>query len=162
MVVLDITEPQYAPLTHWLFTISEIHPKSHQNYFEHNISFSCPIILKFCTDHSSCTAVFCAKFQNDWIIIEHKDKLFLEGFAYKMSFKWISSLALTPGYIEETINEARNPSSGAVYSTSLSGRQGISCTTSREHHCYENTDPTMMKIQWVDDFLIFALTRSGF
>ena len=28
--------------------------------------FSCPIVLKFCTEHGSYSAVLCAKFQNDW------------------------------------------------------------------------------------------------
>ena len=30
------------------------------------IHFSCLIILKFCTEHGSTTAVLCAKYQNDW------------------------------------------------------------------------------------------------
>ena len=41
--------------------------KSHVIVFDHNIRFSCPTVLKFCTEHSSDTAVLCAKFQNDWI-----------------------------------------------------------------------------------------------
>ena len=28
---------------------------------------SCPIVLIFCTEHSSITAVLCAKLQNDWV-----------------------------------------------------------------------------------------------
>ena len=31
-----------------------------------NISFSCSIVLKFCTEHDSNTAVLCVKFQNNW------------------------------------------------------------------------------------------------
>ena len=34
--------------------------------FVHNLNFNRPIILKFCTEHGSDTAVLCAKFQNDW------------------------------------------------------------------------------------------------
>ena len=40
--------------------------KWYANLVIHNIHFNCPIILKFCTEHGSITAVLCAKFQNDW------------------------------------------------------------------------------------------------
>ena len=48
---------------------SETHPKlkSREISFVHNVRFSCPIFLKFCTEHGSITAVLCAKFQNDWV-----------------------------------------------------------------------------------------------
>ena len=39
--------------------------KSCEIFFAHNICFIYPIILKFCTEHGSITAVLCAKFQND-------------------------------------------------------------------------------------------------
>ena len=39
--------------------------KSCEILFVHNLSFSSPIILKFCTEHGSITAVHCANFQND-------------------------------------------------------------------------------------------------
>ena len=43
-------------------------PKSREISFTHNLILSYQIILKFCTEHGSDTAVFCAKFQKDWII----------------------------------------------------------------------------------------------
>ena len=42
--------------------------KSHELSFVNNICLSGPIILKFCTEHDSDTVMFCAKFQEDWII----------------------------------------------------------------------------------------------
>ena len=39
--------------------------KSLKNSFAHNLICSCPIILKFCTEQGSDTAMLCAKFQND-------------------------------------------------------------------------------------------------
>ena len=39
--------------------------KSHETLFACNLSHRCPIILKFCTEHGSGTAMLCAKFQND-------------------------------------------------------------------------------------------------
>ena len=35
------------------------------NLFGHSINISWPIVSKFCTEHNSCTAVLCAKFEND-------------------------------------------------------------------------------------------------
>ena len=51
--------------------MSEIHPKLILNLnvmssFHMNCFLVCPIMLKFCTEHGSDTAMFCAKFQNDW------------------------------------------------------------------------------------------------
>ena len=40
--------------------------KSHGILFAHNPIISCPIILQFCTEHGSNTAVLCVKFQNHW------------------------------------------------------------------------------------------------
>ena len=34
--------------------------------FAHDLFLCRPIILKFCTEHGSDTAMLCAKFQNDW------------------------------------------------------------------------------------------------
>ena len=39
--------------------------KYHEISFGHNLLLSCQIILKFCTEHGSITAVLCANFQND-------------------------------------------------------------------------------------------------
>ena len=33
-----------------------------------------PIILQFCTEHGSITAMLCAKLQNDWAMKKNKDK----------------------------------------------------------------------------------------
>ena len=48
----------YPPKTHFKI-------KSHKILLVHNIHFSCQIILTFCTEHGSVTAMLCAKFQND-------------------------------------------------------------------------------------------------
>ena len=40
--------------------------QSCQNVFAYINFFSCPINLKFCTEHGSITAMLCAKSQNDW------------------------------------------------------------------------------------------------
>ena len=39
--------------------------KSREISLVHNIGVICPIVLQFCTEHGSYTAVLCAKFQND-------------------------------------------------------------------------------------------------
>ena len=44
--------------------------KSREIAFLHNISFSCPIVLKFCTEHGSDTAMLCAKNKTYWITNE--------------------------------------------------------------------------------------------
>ena len=41
-------------------------PKSREISFANILFISYPIVLKFCTEHGSDTAVLCAKFQNDW------------------------------------------------------------------------------------------------
>ena len=48
----------YPPQTH-------IKVKSRGISFVNNVHFNCPIVLKFCTEYGSITAVLCAKFQND-------------------------------------------------------------------------------------------------
>ena len=47
---------------------SETHlkPKSREISFAHNLLCGYPIVITFCTEHGSDTAVLCAKFQNDW------------------------------------------------------------------------------------------------
>ena len=52
--------------------LSETHfeLKSRENPFVHSIRFSCPIVLKFRTEHCSTTAVLCTRFQNDLITYE--------------------------------------------------------------------------------------------
>ena len=47
--------------------LSQTHIKSCENLFIHNSYFGCGFVLQFCTitQHSSDTAMLCAKFQND-------------------------------------------------------------------------------------------------
>ena len=40
--------------------------KSREKSFVHNIRSNNPIVLKYCTEHDSVTAVHWARFQNDW------------------------------------------------------------------------------------------------
>ena len=42
--------------------------KSCYIWFNHYINYHCSIILQFCTEHGSYTAVLCAKFVNNWTI----------------------------------------------------------------------------------------------
>ena len=42
-------------------------PKSREISFAYNLVFTWPIVLKFCIEHGSCTAVLCTKFRNDWL-----------------------------------------------------------------------------------------------
>ena len=44
--------------------LSDMH---HEVAFVHNLFCVCAIILQLCTEHGSITAVFCAKYQNDWV-----------------------------------------------------------------------------------------------
>ena len=68
---------------------SETHLKSKscKNSFALNSYLNWPNVLKFCTEHSSITAVLCAKFRNDWAIeTDVMDKLDFTRFEFKMSF----------------------------------------------------------------------------
>ena len=53
----------------------------------HNIHFSCPIILKFCTEHGSITAMLCAKFQNDWATVKY---VMGKKFSRDLNLWWVS------------------------------------------------------------------------
>ena len=68
----QIAITQVPGATHYntgiLFEIHLMH-KLHEIPFDDNIHSSCPIILKFCTEHGY-TAMLCAKFQNDQTIFE--------------------------------------------------------------------------------------------
>ena len=62
--------------------------------FVHNICFSCPIPLNFCSEHNSDTAMLCTKFHNDWVTekqVMGKQDFMKLGF--KMSFRQISYMA---------------------------------------------------------------------
>ena len=49
--------------------------------FLHDICFSCPNILQFCTEHDSDTTVLCAKFQDNWLLNE---------ISRDLSLRWVS------------------------------------------------------------------------
>ena len=69
--------------------------KFHKNSTSYNLFLSRPIILNFCTEHGSDTAVLCAKFQNDWttcrVVVEEWDFAKNE---IKRSFRGISVIAM--------------------------------------------------------------------
>ena len=52
----------------------------------HNIYLVCSIILKFCTEHDSITAVLCAKFQNDQVIAR---LVIGKWFLWDLSSRWV-------------------------------------------------------------------------
>ena len=82
---------------------SKIHlkPKSHEISFAHNLLLSYPIVLKFCTEDGSITALLlCEECQNDAISpMDVTDEWDLARFAFKMSFGQICYIAQPPGYI---------------------------------------------------------------
>ena len=43
---------------------TDLQLKSYEIAFAYNLLLSCQMVLKFCTEHGSITAVLCAKFQN--------------------------------------------------------------------------------------------------
>ena len=43
---------------------TDLQLKLYEIAFVHNLLLSCQMVLKFCTEHGSITAVLCAKFQN--------------------------------------------------------------------------------------------------
>ena len=66
-----------------------------------NISFAWCIILKFCTEHGSNTAMLCAKFENytsiaKWLIDRHD----LERFELKTDFGRIWCIVTSPEFLE--------------------------------------------------------------
>ena len=71
--------------------------KSRKISFVHNSHIEFPIILKFCTEHGSTTAVLCAKFQNYWTIkTDVMDERDFTRFEFKMLFGQISHIAHGP------------------------------------------------------------------
>ena len=58
--------------------------------------FSFPIVSKFGTEHGNTTAVLCARFQNDWAIMNlvmgQRDFV---RFGFEMSFGWISHIGMS-------------------------------------------------------------------
>ena len=65
---------QFRTCLLWFYyTIEETRPSCYLNsnlkiFFSHTYRPNSPIILKFCTEHGSVTAMLCAKFQNDLTI----------------------------------------------------------------------------------------------
>ena len=71
--------------------------ESREISFAHKISLFSPIVLKFCTEHGSDTAVLCAKFQKDWTAESGvKDERNFARFEFKMSFRRMSHVAQCP------------------------------------------------------------------
>ena len=69
-------------------------PKSREISFAHNLSISYQIVLKFCTEYGSDTAVLRAKFQNDWTryVMDERDFARFEirmSFGPQTSMRWI-------------------------------------------------------------------------
>ena len=79
----------YPPETHLKF-------KSRDISFDHNLLLSHQIVLKFCTEHGSITAVLGANFQNDLAIdIYVMDERDFARFKLKMTFGRLSHIALS-------------------------------------------------------------------
>ena len=72
-------------------------PKSPKISLAHNWLLSDEIVLNFCTEHGSITAVLCVNFQNDLTdemgVLEERD---FTRFEFNMSFEQISHIATIP------------------------------------------------------------------
>ena len=97
------SRPRVHPAIQGDVTIWEIprklilYPIFPQNTFTHNLFFSSPIVLKFCTEHDSYTVVLCAKYQNDWATeIDAMDERDFARFEFKMSSVGKSCIATSP------------------------------------------------------------------
>ena len=65
--------------------------KSAEILYVHNLLINHSIVLKFCPEHGSDTAMLCAKFQNDWTTeTDFMDERDIARFEFKMSFRRIS------------------------------------------------------------------------
>ena len=79
--------------------LSETHLKlkSHEILFAHNLLLRYAIVLKFGTEHSSDTAVFCTKFQNNWKTgTDVMDEQVLTRFEFKMRLGLIWAYCTRP------------------------------------------------------------------
>ena len=66
--------------------------------FIHNICYCYLIVLKFCTEHGSITAVLCAKFQNHWTTEKNAmDRWHFMRFDLKLSLRQMLTTAMAPG-----------------------------------------------------------------
>ena len=74
--------------------------KSRESSFAHNSLLNRAIVLKFCTEHRSDTAVLCAEFQNDWInendVTDERD---FTTFEFKIRFGRIYHIARDPWFV---------------------------------------------------------------
>ena len=70
--------------------------KSRKISFVHNIHLNNPIVLNFCTEHGSITAMLCAKFENIWTTeIDIMDEWDFARFGLTMSlqtYPWLISV----------------------------------------------------------------------
>ena len=70
--------------------------KSHKISFAYNIHLNNPIVLNFCTEHGSITAMLCAKFHNNWTTeIDIMDERHFTRFWFTMNlqtYPWLISL----------------------------------------------------------------------
>ena len=74
-------------------------PKSREVSFAHNLSLNYPLVLKFCTEHGSRTAVLCSKFQNNRTTDTHDmDEPDFTRLGLEMSFGRISYTAQPPWF----------------------------------------------------------------
>ena len=70
--------------------------KSYSVSSSHNIDFSWQILLKFCTEQGSMTAVLCAKFQKDaWTKKVVMDRWYLSRFEFKMDGRHIGCIVMS-------------------------------------------------------------------
>ena len=114
--MLQVSQPVFSTVLRWIYDgeledtyhevsgarlcatryLSETHliPKSVEIWFAHSLFLNYLIILKFCTEHGSFTALLCAKFQNDLTTeMDVMDERDFARFEFKMSFGWISYIA---------------------------------------------------------------------
>ena len=71
--------------------------KFRKDAFVHRNLISCPIVLKFCTEHGSTTAVPGAKSQSDWTIrADFMGERNFARFEFKISFGRIRHIASPP------------------------------------------------------------------
>ena len=64
--------------------------KSHKNMYIFKVFASNPVILKFCTEHGSLTAMLCAKSQNHWTAdIDVINKQDFMRFDSRNIFRWV-------------------------------------------------------------------------
>ena len=69
-------------------------PKPREISFGHNLLLSCTVVLKFCTEHGSVTAVLCAKYQNDLTIeMDVLNERSFARFEFDVSFGEITCIA---------------------------------------------------------------------